>query len=194
MAFILNVVLGLDYSFWGLLEVGLLPFIVGGLIKAGLAALIIPGAWALVRKGRQRRQEMSGCLAARRPIAEASATGRGFRHIPTRLDSTSPALVGKVRMSLTPLESEDLPCAVPVPLPPLPRSPSQLSPLPGAPATAEPTAPTRQRAGPRDGAFPVTIEHAYGETTIEAAARAHRDRRVGEPRGAARARCRARSA
>ncbi len=50
MAFILNVVLGLDYSFWGLLEVGLLPFIVGGLIKAALAALIIPGAWALVRK------------------------------------------------------------------------------------------------------------------------------------------------
>lgn len=50
MAFILNVVMGLDYSFAGLLEVGLLPFIVGGLIKAALAAAIIPGAWALVRK------------------------------------------------------------------------------------------------------------------------------------------------
>ncbi|WP_127475300.1 biotin transporter BioY [Microbacterium sulfonylureivorans] len=50
MAFILNVVMGLDYSFLGLLEVGLLPFIVGGLIKAALAALIIPGAWALVRR------------------------------------------------------------------------------------------------------------------------------------------------
>jgi biotin transport system substrate-specific component len=50
MAFILNVVMGLDYSFAGLLEVGLLPFILGGLIKAALAAAIIPGAWALVRK------------------------------------------------------------------------------------------------------------------------------------------------
>lgn len=50
MAFVLNVVMGLDYSFAGLLEVGLLPFILGGLIKAALAAAIIPGAWALVRK------------------------------------------------------------------------------------------------------------------------------------------------
>jgi len=49
MAFILNVVMGLDYSFGDLLGVGLLPFIVGGLIKAALAAAIIPGAWALVR-------------------------------------------------------------------------------------------------------------------------------------------------
>lgn len=49
MAFILNVVMGLDLSFWALLEAGLFPFIVGGLIKAGLAAVIIPGAWALVR-------------------------------------------------------------------------------------------------------------------------------------------------
>ena len=50
MAFILNVVMGLAYSFAGLLEVGLLPFILGGLIKAALAAAFIPGAWALVRK------------------------------------------------------------------------------------------------------------------------------------------------
>lgn len=50
MAFILNVVMGLDFSFWGLLEVGLLPFILGGIVKAGLAAAIVPGAWALVRK------------------------------------------------------------------------------------------------------------------------------------------------
>lgn len=49
MAFILNSVMGLDYSFGALLEVGFLPFIVGGLIKAALAAAIIPGAWALVR-------------------------------------------------------------------------------------------------------------------------------------------------
>ncbi|SBS73898.1 biotin transporter BioY [uncultured Microbacterium sp.] len=50
MALILNVVMGLDYSFGGLLEVGLLPFILGGVVKAGLAALVIPAAWALVRK------------------------------------------------------------------------------------------------------------------------------------------------
>ncbi|WP_349427661.1 biotin transporter BioY [Microbacterium sp. LWS13-1.2] len=49
MAFILNAVMSLDYSFEALLEVGLLPFIVGGLVKAALAAAIIPGAWALVR-------------------------------------------------------------------------------------------------------------------------------------------------
>ena len=49
MAFILNGVMGLDYSFVALLEAGLLPFIVGGLVKAALAAAIIPGAWALVR-------------------------------------------------------------------------------------------------------------------------------------------------
>jgi biotin transport system substrate-specific component len=56
MAFILNVVMGLGYSFAGLLEVGLLPFIVGGLIKAALAAAIIPGAWALVRKADQTKE------------------------------------------------------------------------------------------------------------------------------------------
>ncbi|MFE7844741.1 biotin transporter BioY [Microbacterium sp. NPDC057407] len=50
MALILNVVGGGDFTFWQLLEFGLFPFIVGGLIKAGLAALIIPGAWALVRR------------------------------------------------------------------------------------------------------------------------------------------------
>lgn len=50
MALILNVVLGLDYSVGALLEAGLLPFILGGLIKAALAAAVIPGAWALVRK------------------------------------------------------------------------------------------------------------------------------------------------
>ena len=50
MAFILNVAMGLDYSLGALLEVGLLPFILGGIVKAALAAAIIPGAWALVRK------------------------------------------------------------------------------------------------------------------------------------------------
>lgn len=50
MALILNGVMGLDYSFWGLLEVGLFPFIVGGVIKAAIAAAIIPAAWGLVHR------------------------------------------------------------------------------------------------------------------------------------------------
>lgn len=50
MAFILNTVLGLDYSFAAVLDAGLFPFILGGIVKAALAAAIIPGAWALVRK------------------------------------------------------------------------------------------------------------------------------------------------
>lgn len=50
LAVILNVVMGLDLSAWQILEAGLFPFILGGLIKAGIAALIIPSAWALVRK------------------------------------------------------------------------------------------------------------------------------------------------
>lgn len=50
MALILNVALRLDYGFWALLEVGLLPFILGGVVKAALAAAVIPGAWALVNK------------------------------------------------------------------------------------------------------------------------------------------------
>lgn len=49
MAFILNGVMGLDYSVGQILAAGVLPFILGGIIKAALAALIIPGAWALVR-------------------------------------------------------------------------------------------------------------------------------------------------
>ncbi|WP_194408681.1 biotin transporter BioY [Microbacterium cremeum] len=56
MAFILNVVMGLDFSFWALLEVGLLPFILGGIVKAALAAAIIPGAWALVRKADESKK------------------------------------------------------------------------------------------------------------------------------------------
>ncbi|MGZ8803724.1 MAG: biotin transporter BioY [Microbacterium sp.] len=50
LAFIVNVVLGLDLTFIQILEAGVFPFIIGGLVKAGLAALIIPGAWALVRR------------------------------------------------------------------------------------------------------------------------------------------------
>ena len=50
LAVVLNVSLGLDLTFWQILEAGLFPFIIGGLVKAGLAALLIPGAWALVRR------------------------------------------------------------------------------------------------------------------------------------------------
>ncbi|WP_404432651.1 biotin transporter BioY [Microbacterium lacus] len=50
LAVVLNAVLGLELSAWEILEAGLFPFILGGLIKAGIAAVIIPSAWALVRK------------------------------------------------------------------------------------------------------------------------------------------------
>lgn len=50
LAYVLNVALGLELSFWQILEAGLFPFIIGGLVKAALAALIIPGAWAMVRR------------------------------------------------------------------------------------------------------------------------------------------------
>ncbi|MDZ8276130.1 biotin transporter BioY [Microbacterium aquimaris] len=50
MALILNGVLGLDLSAWQLLEAGLFPFIVGGIVKAALAAALIPAVWALVRR------------------------------------------------------------------------------------------------------------------------------------------------
>ncbi len=55
MAVILNAVLGMDYGFTQILAVGVLPFIVGGLVKAGVAALMIPGAWELVRAADTRK-------------------------------------------------------------------------------------------------------------------------------------------
>jgi len=55
LAFILNSVMGLGLGFGEILAAGLWPFIVGGVIKAGLAALLIPGAWALVRKADARK-------------------------------------------------------------------------------------------------------------------------------------------
>ncbi|WJL95469.1 biotin transporter BioY [Microbacterium sp. ET2] len=50
MALILNVFLGMDLTFWQVLEAGLFPFVVGGIIKAAIAAALIPAAWALVRR------------------------------------------------------------------------------------------------------------------------------------------------
>lgn len=49
MALILATVLGQQVTLTGVLEAGILPFIVPGLIKAAAAALIVPGAWLLVR-------------------------------------------------------------------------------------------------------------------------------------------------
>lgn len=55
MAFILNSVPGLGYGLGDVLAVGVLPFIVGGIVKAALAAGIVPAAWALVRAADRRR-------------------------------------------------------------------------------------------------------------------------------------------
>ncbi|WP_404434279.1 biotin transporter BioY [Microbacterium lacus] len=50
MAMILSNVMGVDITLSGVLDAGVWPFIVPGLIKAAAAALLIPGAWLLVRK------------------------------------------------------------------------------------------------------------------------------------------------
>lgn len=49
MAFILNAVLGQGLSVDAIIAAGVTPFIVGGLVKAALAALLVPAAWAGVR-------------------------------------------------------------------------------------------------------------------------------------------------
>ncbi len=49
MAFILNGVGGGSFGVGEILEFGLWPFVVGGLIKAALAAVLVPAAWAAVR-------------------------------------------------------------------------------------------------------------------------------------------------
>lgn len=49
LAVVLSAVMGQDVTLTGVLEAGLLPFIVPGLIKAAAAALVIPGVWLLVR-------------------------------------------------------------------------------------------------------------------------------------------------
>jgi len=49
MALILTAVMGQTVSFAGVMEAGVLPFILGGVVKAAIAALLIPAAWAGVR-------------------------------------------------------------------------------------------------------------------------------------------------
>lgn len=49
MALILTTVLGQPITLAGVLDAGVWPFIVPGLIKAVAAALIVPGAWLLAR-------------------------------------------------------------------------------------------------------------------------------------------------
>lgn len=45
MAFILNTVMGAELSVAQIFAAGVTPFIVGGLIKAAIAAAVIPLAW-----------------------------------------------------------------------------------------------------------------------------------------------------
>ena len=49
MAFILNVVGGGSFGIGEILGFGLWPFVVGGFVKAAIAAVLIPAAWAGVR-------------------------------------------------------------------------------------------------------------------------------------------------
>jgi len=49
MAFILNTVLGANLGFEAIIAAGVTPFIVGGIVKAALAAVLVPAAWAGVR-------------------------------------------------------------------------------------------------------------------------------------------------
>ncbi|MET0735102.1 MAG: biotin transporter BioY [Microbacterium sp.] len=55
MALILTTVLGVDITLASVLDAGVWPFIVPGLIKAAVAALLIPGAWLLVRAADRRK-------------------------------------------------------------------------------------------------------------------------------------------
>ncbi|GAA1931910.1 biotin transporter BioY [Microbacterium aoyamense] len=50
MALILATVLGVEVTFASVMDAGVLPFIVPGLIKAAFAALLVPAAWWLARK------------------------------------------------------------------------------------------------------------------------------------------------
>lgn len=49
MAYILNVVMGLGMDLGGIMAAGVTPFIAGGLVKAAIAAVVIPMVWRAVR-------------------------------------------------------------------------------------------------------------------------------------------------
>ena len=55
LAMILNAVMGAGADLGAVLAAGLWPFIPGGLVKAALAALLIPAAWKGVRALDERR-------------------------------------------------------------------------------------------------------------------------------------------
>lgn len=50
MAYILSVVMGQSIGLAGVLQLGVAPFIVGGLVKAAIAAVAVPLAWRLVHR------------------------------------------------------------------------------------------------------------------------------------------------
>lgn len=54
LAMILNAVMGAELGLSGILAAGVWPFLAGGLIKAALAAVLIPAAWRAVRSLDQR--------------------------------------------------------------------------------------------------------------------------------------------
>ncbi|HET8927811.1 MAG TPA: biotin transporter BioY [Microbacterium sp.] len=56
MALILATVAGASVTLASVLDAGVWPFIVPGLIKAGFAALLVPAAWALVRAADRRKR------------------------------------------------------------------------------------------------------------------------------------------
>lgn len=49
MAWVLNSVMGLGLDFQGIMAAGVYPFIAGGIVKAAIAAGLIPAAWKGVR-------------------------------------------------------------------------------------------------------------------------------------------------
>ena len=49
MAWVLNSIMGLGLDFAGVMNAGLIPFIPGGIVKAAIAAGLIPLAWKGVR-------------------------------------------------------------------------------------------------------------------------------------------------
>lgn len=57
LALILATVLGQDITLAGVFEAGVWPFIVPGLIKAAVAALLVPAAWLLVREADRRAKD-----------------------------------------------------------------------------------------------------------------------------------------